>query len=242
MGGKKSGHTQAAGAPKWDIAFNDAAIDRVLKKIGETTQGANLTKGVNRGELAKKLETAEAQWRTYLAAHRASPKHVRQTRAKPLCSLAKAAKHFKRQLRVEVVREVITDSVLTEDIARRWLGVFPTSAAFEAFLDNLDRVIHVAEGSAQTYEYKPANGFRSPKEWFVGTILAPIFKSCFGRKAGQSGGNEHKSVSGTEYGPFTRFAIAVMQEMDEDLSPDIVKRALRPSRRKHKQAELLRER
>jgi hypothetical protein len=230
---------------KWDHAwepfaqeptFNDAVIDRVLKSVGRSSQGKKLIRNVNRGELAKRLEVAEVYWKAYSAAHGASPKRVRQTRAKPFRSLVKAAMHFKRELCAAVIAEVDADSVRTEVIALRWRSVF-TTTSLEAFLVNLDRVIHVADAAAQAYEYKPSDGLRSPKEWFVGTILAQIFKECFGKKAGQSGGKESTSKELIEYGPFTRFVKTIMKEMQEEITTDIIKRALRPSRRKHRQTK-----
>jgi hypothetical protein len=203
------------------ITFDDAVIGRILKKVGETKQGERLTKNVDPGELAKKLEGAQNEWETYSAAHHASPKHVREKRAKAFRRIAKSSKHL--------LEEIM--------ISRRWLSVFPSPADLDAFLVSLNRVIDVAEGAAQTYEYKAANGFRSSsKEWFVGGKLAQIYKECFGRPAGAGSGEiSGRGGKDTIHGPFTRFVIAVMEEMGEDVTANIVKRALREPRRKPKQ-------
>ena len=215
-----------------EAAFNDAAIHRILGEVAETSQGKRLAEGCARDKLAERLASARVQWQVFSASHRRRAGRVDQRLATAFRRLAKSAKRFETDLLEEVIQE--------EVIARRWLSVFPTPPDLKAFLDILKRVISIAEGSTQTYEYRVKG--RSLKEWFVG-VLALIFKDCFGRSAGAGSGD--KSARGDQdiyYGPFTRFAIAVMEEMGEDLSPDIVKRALRPPRRKHKQAKRLHKR
>ena len=224
-----------------EAVFDDAAIKRILDKVAETPQGKNLVQRCPRDKLAEKLVFARGLWRIISAAHRGHVGRVNQKRAKEFHKLAKAAKHFKKYLCEEVVEETVagdslnSDLVHVEVITRRWLSLFPTPPDLKAFLVTVERVISVAEGFAQTYEYKVKG--RSPKESFVGDILRPIFGECFGQPAGAPGDISGRGGQDIQHGLFTRFVIAVDEEMKVGLSVDVIKRALQPPRRKHKEAK-----
>lgn len=210
---------------------------------------------MDRDKLAQQLRDAASWWITYsAAAYFASSKHPRKAVKRPelfrrlvnkkraIKGPAKIVKRFRTVLLEEVVEEIgeinspNSDPVDTKVIALRWRSVF-TGADLKAFLVSLDRVIvsldriiDVAEGAAETYDHKTyfeagkVAKFRSPKEQFVGEQLASIYKDCFDvKKIGKSGGGDT---------PFTRFAIAVMEEMKEEITADVVRHALERSRSK----------
>jgi hypothetical protein len=246
MGTKKPDWT--APASKWAITegAHAASIDRIIREIATTSQGNKLVQNVNRDRLAGELIDAWHKWAWYSAYHYDGAKVNIRRRADRFRVFAKGAMHFKNQLLNEVVQEAFikvspnSDLVRAEVIARRWLGVFPKPSDLETFLGTLDRVIGTANDLTQTYdELRGKDRWnrlpRSPKEWFVGAILAPIFKRCFGRKAAAAG-SEGKDEN-IKYSPFSRFAIAVMREMGEEISTATVGHALRPPRRKLKQIQ-----
>jgi hypothetical protein len=100
---------------------------------------------------------ARAQWRVFSTAHRQRVEGVDRRLAKMFRRLAKSAQRFKREF-----------------------DALTTRPQLEGFLGTLERVISVAEASAQTYEYRIKG--RSLKESFVNEMLAPIFEDCFGQK------------------------------------------------------------
>ena len=158
--------------------------------------------------------------------------HRRREHADTSSALAKTAQSFKRQLLVEVLGK--TKEPEEEEpayIALKWRSVF-TAADLDAFFVTLERVISVAQGFAETHGWDASlgKGFRSSKEEFVRKTLKPIYEECFAQRA--AAGSGERDSQGVFYSPFTRFAIAVMAEMHVDLSTDIVRRALKPSRRK----------
>jgi len=154
------------------------AIDRILKAVEETKQGTKLAKRVDRDKLAKKLWDAEAHWMAYSAAHHASPKRVRKAQANQFRGIAKRA----TRLHDDITR------------TRRFRSVFDAPADFDAFVVSLKRIIDVAEGAAETYEYKAASGFRSPREWFVSNKLASIYEKCFGEPPGAGSREIHEAA------------------------------------------------
>ena len=51
-----------------DNTFDDAAVARILEAVGQTKQGAELAKRVDRDKLAQQLRDAVPWWITYSAA------------------------------------------------------------------------------------------------------------------------------------------------------------------------------
>jgi hypothetical protein len=160
---------------------------------------------------------ARAQWRVFSTAHRQRVEGVDRRLAKMFRRLAKSAQRFKREF-----------------------DALTTRPQLEGFLGTLERVISVAEASAQTYEYRIKG--RSLKESFVNEMLAPIFEDCFGQKAGGPGEKSGRRAQDIQHGLFARFVVAVEEEMKVGLSVNVTKRALQPPRRKHNQPKRPRER
>jgi len=226
MAGKKSDQTWTSGASKWATqgGVHAASVDRIINQVEKSRDGKKCIEQVGRdqltGRLAEQLMGIWAKWIWYSSVDSEHRPAASRMRAQLFREIATNATIFKEQLlKGESVKHAL-ESAVVQQIASR----FPTISDFSAFLAGLDHTIRAAEDLTQLYEGEWVQFDRPPKEWLVAETLPPIFKDCFGRKAGIS-----------ETGPYIIFAAAVMREMGLEYSSASIRRALTRRSRRNKE-------
>jgi hypothetical protein len=184
---------------------NAAGYKRIMKAIGE-----RYADKVDRDKLVADLVDARAKLLTFVVLD--SDKGAR-ARKELFRSIADSAIALRKRLEADSAPSGRSKGYASRAIA----FTFPDASGFDAFLKALDRVIDAAKaGEEQNSRGGWVRLERSPTEWFAAEILPRVFERNFGRKA---------AVSKTGATPFSRFVVAVMDEMGMPITWRTVARA-----------------
>jgi hypothetical protein len=208
--------------------FHDRLVEGELERIILAVDTTNKRKrsyssSVNRGPLLLELCGVHQE---FMTRSELDSIPVTNNKVQLIQSIAKDAKTLRSRLleKGRLPHEPYTDCEYPTYAARQVIS----ADDLKILLGVLDKVI-VSAGACANPAYLGFRGSRSLNETFLSEILPKIYERHFSRKAGFFSQDERAGF--VQYGgPYVRFAIAVMEEMEISVSKYAVIKAIKEKR------------